>query len=158
MKKTIQFLGMMIILSSFLSSCENRTFDQMADEMTEQVPFQKSWLVSTNTHILDCRTIEEFNVSHLRNAIWVGDLDAEKLPFSTEDSILVYCSVGYRSAKYTQELRALGFKNAVNLWGGIFNVVNQNGEVLNEEGVTLSIHPYNKRWGRWLIKGVQVYE
>ena len=67
--------------------------------------------------------------------------------------IVIYCSVGYRSEKIGEKLQRAGFKNVVNLWGGIFDWSNQQLPLVNsaEEKVT-RVHPYDKNWGRWLIE------
>ena len=41
-----------------------------------------------------------------------------------ESTIVVYCSVGYRSEKIAEELDKLGFTNVSNLYGGIFEWIN----------------------------------
>jgi rhodanese-related sulfurtransferase len=111
--------------------------------------------------LIDTRSPKEFQVSHLPHAQF---LDYEKfnyknpLPIDKNATIVVYCSVGYRSERIGEELLAMGYKNITNLYGGIFDWVNKGQPVVNKsEMATDSVHTYNKEWSRWLNKGVKVY-
>lgn len=110
---------------------------------------------------LDAREKTEFNVSHLRNAIWVGynDFDMSRVKnIVKSQKIIVYCSVGYRSEKITEKLSRAGYTNVYNMVGGIFEWKNQNNTVVDNAGAeTEKVHGYNKTWGIWLNKGEKVY-
>ena len=109
---------------------------------------------------LDARELKEFQVSHIQHAIWVGydTFDSKRLAkISKSSPIVVYCSVGYRSEKITQKLKALGYSNVSNLYGGIFEWVNQGNLVVNSNGKSSKTHAYDKSWGVWLRKGEKVY-
>jgi rhodanese-related sulfurtransferase len=83
---------------------------------------------------LDAREKKEFDVSHIREAKWVGykSFDPSLLNAVPKDSpIIVYCSIGYRSEKIAEKLKAAGFTNVSNLYGGIFEWVNQGNLVYN---------------------------
>ena len=115
-----------------------------------------------NIILLDTRSFEEFQVSHLVNSTWV-DYDTfspKKISHLEKDAkIVVYCAVGYRSERVGEKLLDMGFKDVRNLYGGIFEWKNQNQPVVNEKGVeTDSVHTYNKAWSKWLKKGIRVYE
>ena len=107
-----------------------------------------------NAVFLDARAKEEFEVSHIKGATWVG-YDAFK-PSMVEDidktqPVVVYCSVGYRSEKISEQLLEMGFSEVSNLYGGIFEWVNRGEEVVNQQAVTTEeVHAYNKIWGVWL--------
>lgn len=110
--------------------------------------------------LLDAREREEYAVSHLKGARWVGykdfDVDALRdLPRSAP--IVVYCSVGYRSEKVAEKLLDAGFSDVHNLYGGIFEWVNQGHTVVDAKGVTRRVHAYDRTWGVWLRKGEKVY-
>lgn len=112
--------------------------------------------------LLDAREWKEYQVSHLKNAKFVGydefDLDKLKL-INKNKKIVLYCSVGYRSEKIADKLKQAGYTNVSNLYGGIFEWVNQGNVVVDEKGTaTKNIHAYNKTWGVWLNKGVKVYD
>lgn len=109
-----------------------------------------------NYIFLDAREPREYEVSHIRDARLIGYKKVSPVLLSglhTADSIIVYCSVGYRSEKMAARLRGMGFVNVFNLYGGIFEWVNSGLPVYNKEGVTDYVHPYNRYWGVWLKNG-----
>ena len=112
--------------------------------------------------ILDAREAKEFKVSHIERAKHVGynKFKISKLKkVDKSTTIVVYCSVGYRSEKVGEKLKKAGFKKVMNLQGGIFEWKNQGYSVYDkEEKETKKIHAYSKEWGKWLIKGEKVYE
>lgn len=115
-----------------------------------------------NVVLLDARENAEFQVSHLVAAINIGyedfTLDSVK-NLDKSKAVVVYCSVGYRSEKIAEKLKSAGFTNVSNLYGGIFEWVNQGNKVVDtNEKETNNIHAYNKTWGIWLNKGKKVYE
>lgn len=111
--------------------------------------------------ILDTRTEEEFNISHLTGAKFIDydDFNADMVKGLDKDKeVIVYCSVGYRSEKIGEKLQDMGFKNVKNLYGGIFEWKNNGNVVVTEKNETDSVHTYNKSWSKWLINGVKVYD
>lgn len=117
--------------------------------------------LSLGTVWLDAREKREYEVSHLPKAIWIGyeHLDlSEVLKLPKNQSIVVYCSVGYRSEKVTEKLIKQGFTNVKNLYGGLFEWKNQGYNIVNLQGKTNEVHAYNKVWGVWLNKGKKIYQ
>jgi hypothetical protein len=57
-----------------------------------------------------------------------------------------------------EKMKKEGFENVFNLYGGIFNWVNQGMPLYSGTFLTSKIHPYSPVWGTWLSKGVQSYE
>ena len=114
-----------------------------------------------NAKILDSREPKEYEVSHLPEARLVGydDFDLNAVSnISKHDTIIVYCSVGYRSERIGEKLQEAGFKHVFNLYGGIFNWKNQDGLVVDSKNDTTNrVHTYNKVWGLYLRKGEKVY-
>jgi rhodanese-related sulfurtransferase len=113
-----------------------------------------------NALYLDAREHEEYAVSHLPGARWVGyeDFSLSRMNGIPKDApIVVYCSVGYRSGKITEQLREAGYRNTRNLYGGIFEWVNAGKAVVDAQGPTQRVHAYNTDWGRWLRKGEKTY-
>lgn len=111
---------------------------------------------------LDAREWNEYKVSHIKNAMFVGydQFEINKIKsISKKQKIVVYCSVGYRSEKISEQLKQAGFTDVFNLYGGIFEWVNQRNPVVDEKGnVTENVHAYSKTWGVWLNQGVKVYD
>ena len=116
-----------------------------------------------NQIILDAREWEEYEVSHLKNAVWVGYDDfeladvADKYP-DKNSNIVVYCSIGVRSENIGEELLESGYFNTKNLYGGIFEWTNQGYPVYNTKGEkTKKVHAFGKLWGKYLTKAEKVY-
>lgn len=144
---------------------ESKSFDIMLSTLlAHNVPEIGIADIPTDSNIiyLDAREKKEFDVSHIKNAVWVGydDFNIARLDsISKESKIVVYCSVGYRSEKITAQLETNGFKATSNLYGGIFEWVNQGLPVYDNSGnQTEKVHAYSKKWGIWLNKGEKVYE
>ncbi|MGB5555792.1 MAG: rhodanese-like domain-containing protein, partial [Flavobacteriaceae bacterium] len=117
-----------------------------------------------NKVLLDTRERDEFQVSHLKNAIWVGhktfELDSlkTKLP-QTDQEIVVYCSIGVRSEDIGEKLQKAGYTNVKNLYGGIFEWKNKGYPVYScDNQETEKVHAFSKHWGKLLTKGEKVYE
>ncbi|MEP0262482.1 rhodanese-like domain-containing protein [Dokdonia sp.] len=112
--------------------------------------------------ILDTRKKEEFNVSHIPDAVWSGEkLDnyafAKAYPDKSQP-IVVYCSIGVRSEDFGESLQRLGYKNVYNLYGSIFMWKDKGNTVLNSKGnPSDSIHVYSKTWSKYLKTGIKVY-
>jgi rhodanese-related sulfurtransferase len=115
-----------------------------------------------NVLFIDAREWNEYKVSHIKNALFVGydQFEISKLKsIQKNGKIVVYCSVGYRSEKISQKLKQAGFTDVANLYGGIFEWVNQGNPVVDDQDeVTPNVHAYSKTWGIWLNQGVKVYD
>ena len=103
--------------------------------------------------VLDARTETEFSVSHLADAARIDPYrpllrPLKGLPLS--EPIVVYASVGYRSARVAHWLRAQGYTNVQNLEGGIFRWANEERPVFRQGAPTTEVHPYQPRWGLML--------
>lgn len=104
--------------------------------------------------LLDVRTEEEWNVSHLSGARRVDpNAPIEKVisGIPKETSIVTYCAVGYRSATLATKLRELGFTNVRNLEGSIFQWANEHRALVHDGQPVTTVHPYSSLWGRLLI-------
>jgi len=114
----------------------------------------------SNFQILDTREKEEFEVSHLAGAIWVG-FDTFKLEnvagLDKTKPVLVYCTVGARSQDIGKRLTAAGFTKVYNLYGGIIQWSNDSMPLYQKGMATNRVHTYSKSWGIWLENGQKVY-
>ena len=111
--------------------------------------------------LLDVRTPVEYRVSHLRGARFVPFDSIATAQFAGLDRsqpVVVYCSVGVRSERLGERLHALGFRNVRNLYGGLFEWVNEGHGVVDSAGPTTNVHPYSPFWSPWLKRGRKVYE
>lgn len=140
--------------------CNNPQFDKtVARYLSFSVrtisPVQLSGM--SNVLVLDARERKEFEVSHLPNAQYCGfdNFEAQILRGVAKDTpIVVYCSIGYRSEKIGEKLQKMGFTNVFNLYGSIFEWVNQGYGVVDKNGnPTQKVHTYNKDWSKWIEKG-----
>ena len=116
---------------------------------------------STGPLLLDVRTPAEYQVSHLHGARFVNYATLANEQFTELDRqqpVVVYCSVGCRSERLGEHLHALGFIHVSNLYGGLFEWVNEGFPVYNAGGVTSNVHPYSALWSPWLKRGRKVYE
>lgn len=103
--------------------------------------------------IIDARSPEEYAVSHIKSAQIIetnnsGIIKLSEVPL--DNPIVVYCSIGYRSAKIAQQLHLAGYENVFNLSGGIFQWVNQGHPVFQNQHQVKIVHPYNLIWGKLL--------
>lgn len=105
--------------------------------------------------ILDARTREEYEVSHLQNARFIQSSIEDSIERKKEDfytPIVVYCSVGYRSCQIVRKLQSMGYQEVFNLSGSIFQWVNENRLVYRENRPVDMVHPYHKFWQYLLLE------
>ncbi|MGL5878058.1 MAG: rhodanese-like domain-containing protein [Xenococcaceae cyanobacterium] len=116
-----------------------------------------AWLLDDRAHeplLLDAREQEEYEVSHLMNARLAPTnlkdlINIEGVNFSTP--IVVYCSVGYRSAAIARRLQSIGYQKVFNLSGSIFQWVNESHLVYSEGKPVNRVHSYQTFWRYLLI-------
>jgi len=148
----------MMITGLFAQTDE--TFEAFLEDLAAEFDIEQIQADSANLSkvvILDVREKGEFEVSRLKNAIWIGydDFDISRIDsIDKEREIIVYCSVGYRSSKIGEELIESGFKNVKDLYGGIFKWANENRPIYNDSSQTTEVHAYNRKWGQFLTNPV----
>lgn len=85
--------------------------------------FSKQIKETENPTILDVRTPGEFGEGHLQNALnidWNGaSFDAQVSKLDKNTTVFVYCLSGGRSGAAASQLRSIGFKNVLELDGGM---------------------------------------
>lgn len=104
----------------------------------------------TQPLVLDARTAAEYQVSHLRDAVYINPGRPSLRPLrgrAKNDPIVVYCSVGYRSARVAHWLAGQGYTNVRNLSGSLFQWANEDRPVFRDGRPALQVHPYDRRWG-----------
>lgn len=156
-----------ILLTVWQNACGQKTFDEQVQSLYKNtVPLIKSdelaQKMDKDIIILDIRSKEEYNISHIEGAQLI-DYDAFKKSdvksLDKNQEVIVYCSVGYRSERVGEKMIDMGFTNVKNLYGGIFDWKNNDKSIVNNKSIaTDSVHTYNKNWSKWLTKGVKVYE
>jgi rhodanese-related sulfurtransferase len=160
---TLSVLALCLLLhvpvSSAVSAEGDRLFDAMLSALlrhsVSELRARETQLLEKYV-LLDARESEEFQVSHLPRARWIGYKDFALQRLSGIDKqapIVVYCSVGYRSEKIAEQLQAAGYRHVYNLVGGIFEWANHDKPLIDNHGKpTRAVHPYDQVWGRWLKK------
>ena len=163
MKKLIP--PFILLLISTITSCGQKTFDEKMESLYKKtVPLIKADSLKpklAGVVILDTRSEEEYQVSHINGARFVDydNFEVEQVKdVSKNQEVIVYCSVGYRSERVGEKLQKAGYTHVKNLYGGIFGWKNEGFEVVGMNNLpTDSVHVYNRLWGRWLFKGTKVY-
>lgn len=132
-----------------------QSFPAVPTISTEELAY---WLKRDSSDLpvlIDARELEEFELSHLPGAYHAQSVaEVEKVDIDKETPIVVYCSIGYRSARLAQKLEDTGYQ-AVNLEGSLFEWANEHRDLVTnqktDQGVraisTQKVHPYNALWG-----------
>ncbi len=95
--------------------------------------------------IVDVREPKEQAVSMIPGAITKTEFEARKEELKGK-TVVAYCTIGYRSGKYTQGLEEEGW-DAYNLPGSILSWVIAGQPVVDESGKeTTQVHVYGKQW------------
>ena len=108
--------------------------------------------------IIDVRLPEEYGISHIPEAPNLQSSTAIAAAFPDyAEPIVVYCSVGYRSAAVAERLESLGYENVKNLRHSVFGWVERGYGLKNASGSTSKVHPYNRAWGVLIPKELHAY-
>lgn len=133
--------------------------NSLIDHSVEEVRTKN--IVKKDQIWLDAREKNEYKISRIGDARFVGydNFDLSSVEDLDKDAeIIVYCSIGYRSEKVAEKMKAAGFTNVKNLYGGIFDWHNMGKPVQDKNGeVTNKIHGYSRTWGIWLNDAKTVY-
>lgn len=157
--------GAMLAALSSSAQTTSRTYKTMLEALYKKtVPLTSvaDLKKMPNVVLLDTRARAEYDVSHLPGAQWVGydDFDLKRVKdVPKEANVVVYCSVGYRSERVGEKLLAAGYQHVHNLYGSLFEWVNQGNAVVDNQGKpTQRVHGYSPLWGVWLQRGNKVYQ
>ena len=161
-----QLIFILLYFITPLSFCQNSLSDLLSKHNTKNIAYmsvQELAMPKTTALILDAREVNEFNTSHIKNAIYVGynhfNIKTIKDLFPNKSSlIVVYCSLGIRSENIAYKLKKAGYNSVFNLYGGIFEWKNNNFSVVDRENnETEKVHVFSKEWSKWLTKGEKIY-
>ncbi len=110
--------------------------------------------------VLDVREPYEYAVSHIPGAeridpsSWPSAIVQRLGPRAAGKTVVLYCSVGYRSSKLAtairDELLIRGARRVTNLMGGIFAWHNTGRGLVSGTGQTAWVHPYSRAWASYL--------
>ncbi len=122
----------------------------------------QSWLDEPpqreNLLLFDVREPEEYAVSHLQDARPVPSKDEALKALQgapSDQRIVLYCSVGYRSSELAQFLMKKGYTEIYNLEGSIFAWANEGRPVYRGKERVTVVHPYDRTWGRLLKESLR---
>jgi rhodanese-related sulfurtransferase len=100
--------------------------------------------------LVDTRTQQEYEVSHLPGAIHWDVEEGNPLPPNLTQAgdagrqVLFYCSIGYRSGKACRRfLDVYPDAETFNMKGGLFQWAEQMGALEGGD----QVHPYDETWG-----------
>ena len=97
---------------------------------------------------VDVRDAEEFEVSRIPGAIHIADPETlTRYAESSGKPLVLYCSVGYRSAEMAKHLQNAGVTAVENFTGSIFAWANAGLPLENAHGAARAVHPYGWFWG-----------
>ncbi|MCF6279206.1 MAG: rhodanese-like domain-containing protein [Flavobacteriaceae bacterium] len=137
---------------------------ELNEETVPYISVDSLKLILRKVILLDAREKNEYKVSHLRGAKYVGytnfNLKKAMKDLPEKDAkIVVYCSLGVRSEDVGEKLKNAGYTNVLNLYGGIFDWKNKDYKVYDtKEKETQKVHAFDEDWGKWLLKGEKVYD
>ena len=122
----------------------------------------QSWLDESpqreNLLLFDVREPEEYAVSHLQGARPAPSKDEALKALQgapSDQRIVLYCSVGYRSSELAQFLMKKGYTEVYNLEGSIFTWANEGRPVYRGKERVKVVHPYDRIWGSLLKKSLR---
>lgn len=164
MKTVLLYILCFVSASSFSQDQLSKLLEKYNSEEVPYVYIQDIDTLKTTVNFLDAREVQEYRISHLKNAICVGydnfnlETVVNQIP-NKDQELIVYCSLGIRSEVIAIKLKKAGYTNVKNLFGGIFEWKNKNYSVYNSNGKeTDSIHAFSKGWSKWLKNGIKIYE
>ena len=109
---------------------------------------------STDYIIVDVRTQDEYDTSHIPNAVCIpnesiGDTDIKELPDKTQ-TVFVYCQSGVRSKEAAEKLADMGYTDVIE-FGGITDwegdVISSGklftGRYYNDDGICIELKENN---------------
>jgi len=133
MKKIYLVILATILFVAIVSGClSSTTPSEKAKYVDISVQQGKEMIDRGEVFILDVRTQEEYNESHISGStlIPVDELDIRLKELPRDKKILVYCRTGRRSVTASEKLENSGFTQLYNMKGGITEWKNAGYEVV----------------------------
>ena len=128
-------------------------FPDVPQMSTKELADMRADDTSTDIVLLDARSAAEFKVSHLPGAALASNTRMALEALEASDlasTVVIYCSVGYRSSRLAEKLRARGIENVFNLEGSLFRWANEGRPLYRGEERVYQAHPYDEEWGQLL--------
>ncbi len=132
----------MLTAAFFIAACSSNAQNVDANTFEQKIN-------AGGVQVLDVRTAGEYSGSHLKNVLQADWTDkaqfAERTKYLDKNkTLLVYCAGGGRSGQAAVWLKEQGFKEVINLQGGITAWNAAGKAVVKQEGVAeLSVTAFN---------------
>lgn len=148
----IVFLSRRSLAFALIKRLTTRKFPTVKWITTEEFARWIEDRVKPQPIVLDARSETEYVLSHLKAADRIDPKhpDLAAIARSKDTPIVVYCSVGYRSARVAEQLEQAGFSHVYNLEGSLFQWANEGRPIFKDDRPTTFVHPYDTLWGRLL--------
>jgi len=164
MKKSLFYIFVFVSSLVFSQDSLSELLDKYNNESIPYISVQELAMPKTDAILLDARELSEYEVSHIKDGIYVGydnfDISTVTEKITDKSSqIVVYCSLGIRSEDIADRLKKAGYTKVFNLFGGIFEWKNKDFTVYNkDEEPTENVHAFSTAWSKWLLKGNKIYD
>lgn len=127
-----------VFAALLVAGCKSNTNEISSTEdiqMVSPVQVYEAVYGSDSLQLLDVRTEEEYEVSHLKNAqnicVTSNDFREKVAVLDKEKPVYVYCKKGGRSAQAAAILKEMGFTKVFDLQGGITSWQQEGLETIN---------------------------
>ncbi len=111
-------LCLALLCSLLLTACETVAQNKLAPDA-----YQAALQAAQNVQLVDVRTPDEYRSGYIAGAVNINSHDADFAQqlarLDKEKPLMVYCAVGGRSGKAAAKLTEMGFKNVIDLEGGM---------------------------------------
>lgn len=110
--------------------------------------------------IIDARSKEEYDISHINKSRRVGfeDFSIERIWMVSRDArVVVYSANKTRSTIVAQYFKLMGFSDVQILEDGLIGWKNEKNEIYNADGTTNKIHVGSKNNAKLVKSGSAVY-
>lgn len=116
--KKIFLIGVIMIFC--ICGCKSNNDDKFNDDGTINYMYAKELMINEGAILLDVRSEEEYNDSHIDGSLLlpVNDISEEKASEIIGDkdtTVIVYCRSGNRSSQALEYLNDLGYENVYDL-------------------------------------------
>lgn len=109
MKKIISLIVICLLLTACSEKYKTITTNEALD------------LIENGAIVIDVRSDEEYKSGHIKGAINIPVDEIENITYDKDDTIILYCATGVRSANAVNILADMGYTSLYNLDGGLLN-------------------------------------
>lgn len=121
-----------------------RSFPKVKSVTTAEL---SGWIESGEAVVVDVREPYEREVSMIPGSVTVEEYESGRDEFAGK-KVVAYCTIGYRSGKYADELRKDGVE-VYNLEGSLLAWVRDGGKIVDPKGKeTKTVHVYGPTWNK----------